>query len=114
MRLNKLGNSSKVTAEQKRLEKERQSLERQRVTLEKQLNQIPKTPPRKTKTPAHTTLNVDTVINSPARVAYGNRSSREKPKMLPTRELNSARIKFLVLALILATLVVMLWNAMPS
>lgn len=114
MRLNKPGKSTKVTAEQERLEKERKAIERQRLTLEKQLKQIPKNQPRKSKEPARTTLNVDTIVHSPAHIAFGSRPAKGKRKLLPARELNSARIKFLVLALILATLVVMLWNAMPS
>ena len=114
MRLNKPGQPSKVTAEQKRLEKERQSLERQRLTLEKQFKQISKTQTKKPKKSDLAKLNVDAVVNSPANIVFGRQSSRKKPKTLPVRELNAARIKFLVLALILATLVVMLWNAMPS
>lgn len=114
MRLNKLGNQSKVAAEQNRLEKERQSVERQRLALEKQLRSIPKSQPKKARDLARTKLNVDTIVHSPAAIAFGNQSSKEKRKMLPARELHSARIKFLILTLILATLVIMLWNAMPS
>ena len=114
MRIKNSGKSSKVATEQMRLEKEHQSLERQRLTLEKQFKQISKAQPSKPKDPSRTTLNVDTIVHSPASIAFGKQSPRRKPKMLPARQLNSARIKFLILAIILTTLVVMLWNAMPS
>jgi hypothetical protein len=49
-----------------------------------------------------------------ARLARGNYQPARKLKKLPAREFNSARIKFLGLCLILATIIFMLWRSIPS
>jgi hypothetical protein len=49
-----------------------------------------------------------------ARSARGNYQPARKLKKLPAREFNSARIKFLGLCLILATIIFMLWRSIPS
>ena len=90
MRLRKPIVSTKLTAEEQRLSQEQQATLRRMEQLEKELQAYPK------------------------RLARGNHQAARKLKKLPAREFNSARIKFLGLCLILATIIFMLWRSIPS
>ena len=52
-------------------------------------------------------------------IPFGSRISRpvapsRKTRSLPARELQNARIRFLLLCIVLASVVIMLWRASPS
>lgn len=105
--------STKVTDEQRRLEKQHEDLIRRQQELQKALRSIPKQTKDKKKPQ---TLHVDTGISSmaPGVARYSRIQPEKRRKTLPARELQNARIKFLCLCLLLATIVVMLWRAIPS
>jgi len=109
---------TKVSAEERRLDKEQQELQRRSEELQKTLRAIPKEiEAKKAKDLARKKLEVSAI--APAISLGGARSARSahiprKSKPLPAREFNSARIKFLILCLILTTIVVMLWRAIPT
>ena len=111
MALRKLSSSTKVTDEQRRLDKEQLELKKREAELTKLLVKIPKQIEKKKK------LEVD--IAAPAislGTARTHRSSQpvRRGKTRLSKDLNAARVKFLVLCLILLSIVVMLWRAIPS
>lgn len=111
MALRKISSSTKVTDEQRRLDKEQLELKKREAELTKLLVKIPKQIEKKKK------LEVD--IAAPAislGTARTHRSSQpvRLGKTRLSKDLNAARVKFLVLCLILLSIVVMLWRAIPS
>jgi hypothetical protein len=112
MPLRKLSSSSKVTEEQRRLAKQHQELVRQEQELNKKLQAEMQA--KKAKEKQLTKINVAAVIPRPGFGSKAYRPASKPVKKLPARELQSARIKFLFLCIILVSIVVMLWRAIPS
>jgi hypothetical protein len=111
MALRKISSSTKVTDEQRRLDKEQLELKKREAELTKLLVKIPKQIEKTRK------LEVD--ITAPVislGTARTHRSSQpvRRGKTRLSKDLNAARVKFLVLCLILLSIVVMLWRAIPS
>ena len=119
MRLRKPSVSTKLTAEEQRLSKEQQATLRRMEELEKELQAYPKQIEEK-KARNRERIKMQVEMAAPAlslggaRLARGNYQPARKLKKLPAREFNSARIKFLGLCLILATIIFMLWRSIPS
>ena len=117
MRFTKLSSSTKVSTEQRRLEKEHEDLLRRERELKKALVTIPKQiQKKKEKERKMQTLHVAGTAQS---IPFGSRISRpvapsRKTRSLPARELQNARIRFLLLCIVLASVVIMLWRAIPS
>ncbi len=119
MRLRKPIVSTKLTAEEQRLSKEQQATLLRMEQLEKELQAYPKQIEEK-KARNRERIKMQAEMAAPAlslggaRSARGNYQPARKLKKLPAREFNSARIKFLGLCLILATIIFMLWRSIPS
>ena len=119
MRLSKTSVSTKLTAEVQRLSKEQEVTLRRMEQLEKELQAYPKQIEEK-KARHRERVKMQAELAAPAlslggaRLARGNYQAARKQKKLPAREFNSARIKFLGLCLILATIIFMLWRSIPS
>ena len=117
MRFTKLSSTTKVSTEQRRLEKEHEDLLRRERELKKALVTIPKQIQKKKEKERKTqTLHVAGTAQS---IPFGSRISRpvapsRKTRSLPARELQNARIRFLLLCIVLASVVIMLWRAIPS
>jgi len=109
----KISSSTKVTDEQRRLEKQHGDLLRRKQELEKALRTIPKQNKKKKELQ---TIRVEATMSSKSIGSpQFSRTQKEKRRMtLPARELQNARIKFLCLCLLLATIIIMLWRAIPS
>ncbi len=109
--------SNKLTAEELRLQKEAEALLRKKQELERQLRILPaQLEAKRSKEKQQAMLRARTA--SPAvslNGTHGARSSKSngKRRPLPARELQNARIKFLVLCLILATIGLLLWRSLP-
>ena len=109
--------SNKLTAEEIRLQKEAEALRRQEQELERQLRMLPaQLQAKRTKEKQVAKLRAE--MASPAISLNGVRGARSsksngKRRPLPARELQNARIKFLVLCLILATIGLLLWRSLP-
>jgi len=109
--------SSKLSAEERRLAKEQEALARKEQELKKKLSELPaKMEEKRSKERELTRIRVSaypTAISlGHGRSSGGGRTSRKGP--LPGREIQNARIKFLVLCLILATFVFLLWRTIPT
>ncbi|MEI6278227.1 MAG: hypothetical protein WCQ16_02440 [Verrucomicrobiae bacterium] len=109
--------SSKLSAEERTLQREAAELRRKEQDLERQLRMLPaKMEARRTREKELARLRAQT---SPQAISLngtrGPRSLKQngKPRPLSMRELHNARIKSLVLFLILATIVLLLWRAIP-
>lgn len=118
MRFTKLSSPTKVSEEQRRLEKQHEDLLRRERELKKALVTIPKQIQKKKEKERKTqTLHVDGTTQSipigSLRLSRSVAPSR-KTRSLPARELQNARIRFLLLCIVLASVVVMLWRAIPS
>jgi len=109
--------SNKLTAEEVRLQKEAEALRRKAQELEGQLRSLPaQIRAKRSKEKEQAMLRARTA--SPAvslNGTHGARSAKSngRRRPLPARELQNARIKFLVLCLILATLGLLLWRNLP-
>ena len=109
--------SNKLTAEELRLQKAAEALRRQEQELERQLRMLPaQLQAKRTKEKQVAKLRAE--MASPAISLNGVRGARSsksngKRRPLPARELQNARIKFLVLCLILATIGLLLWRSLP-
>ena len=109
--------SNKLTAEEIRLQKAAEALRRQEQELERQLRMLPaQLQAKRTKEKQVAKLRAE--MASPAISLNGVRGARSsksngKRRPLPARELQNARIKFLVLCLILATIGLLLWRSLP-
>ncbi len=110
--------SSKLTAEERRLAREQKELLQREEQLQRELRTLPaKIEERKARERQIAKLRAE--ASSPAislGAARGARSgkSSSKGRRLPARELQNARIKFIVLCLILATLTILLWRSIPG
>jgi hypothetical protein len=119
MRLRKSNTSTKLTAEEQRLSKEQEVTKRRMEQLEKELQAYPKKI-EENKARNREMIKMRAAMAAPAISLGGARAGRSsyqparKLKKLPAREFNSARIKFLGLCLILATIIFMLWRSIPS
>lgn len=108
---------ARLTAEERRLQKEAEELRRKQQELEKHLRSLPaRIEAKKSRERELARLRAETA--SPAISLSGNRSLRggrqpARRAHLPARELHNARIKFIVLCLILAMIVILLWRAIP-
>ena len=109
--------SNKLTAEELRLQRAADELRRKEQELERQLRTLPaQIEARKSKEKELAKLRAHTA--SPAISLNGTRRGRSsktsaKRRHLPARELQNARIKFLVLCLILVTIGILLWRQLP-
>jgi len=119
MRLRKPNFSTKLSAEEQRLSKEQQATRLRMEQLEKELRSYPKQIEQK-KARERELVKMRAEAAAPAislggaRVGRGSHLPASKRKKLPAREFNTARIKFLGLCLILATILLMLWRSIPS
>lgn len=110
--------STKLSAEERRLQREQQELLRREEELQRELRTLPaRIEERKVRERQYAKLRAEAA--APAISLGGGRSTRgsrpaHREKRLRGRELQNARIKFLVLCLILASLVIMLWRAIPA
>lgn len=109
--------SNKLTAEEIRLQKAADALRRKEQELEQELRMLPaRLQAKRTKERQAAKLRAE--MASPAISLNGIRGARGakpggKRRPLPARELQNARIKFLVLCLILATIGILLWRSLP-
>jgi hypothetical protein len=119
MRLRKPIFSPKLSAEEQRLSKEQKATQVRMAQLEKELQTYPKQIEEK-KARERELIKMRVTTAAPAISLGGARAGRsgyqqpQKMKKLPAREFNNARIKFLGLCLILATIIFMLWRSIPS
>ncbi len=113
MALRKISSSTKVTDEQRRLDKEQLELKKREAELNKLLVKIPKQMEKKQKSKLQVDLAVPAISLGGARVSRAAQPMRRGKTRL-SKDLNAARVKFLVLCLILLSIVVMLWRAIPS
>ena len=109
MPIRKLSSSTKVTDEQRRLVKQQQELKKREAELQKKLSRIPK---EKTKLKVEATL--PSISLSQVRSPRSTQKPVRRGSTRLSKDFNAARVKFLVLCLILATILVMLWRAVPS
>jgi hypothetical protein len=109
--------SNKLSAEEIRLQKAAEALRRKEQELERQLRTLPaQLQAKRTKEKQQAKLRAE--MASPAISLSGVRGARSsksqgRRRPLPVRELQNAKIKFLVLCLILATIALLLWRSMP-
>lgn len=109
--------STKLTAEELRLQRASEELRRKEEELVRQLKMLPaQLQAKRTKERAQAKLRAE--MASPAISLNGVRGARGakssgKRRPLPARELQNARIKFVVLCLILATIGILLWRQLP-
>lgn len=109
--------SNRLTAEEIRLQKAAEELRRKEQALELQLRQLPaQLQAKRTKERQRAKLRAE--MASPAISLNGVRGirgakSNGRRRPLPHRELQNAKIKFLVLCLILATISFLLWRSIP-
>ena len=109
--------SNRLTAEEIRLQKAGEELRRKEQELERKLSMLPaQLQAKRTKEKQRAKLLAE--MASPAISLNGVRGARSaksngKRRPLPHRELQNAKIKFLVLCLILATIGLLLWRSMP-
>lgn len=108
---------SKLTAEELRLQKEADALHRKELELQQQLKRLPAQIEAK-RSREREILKQRAITSSPAISLNGLRGTRGakpggKRRPLPAREYHNARIKFIVLCLILATIGLLLWRALP-
>ncbi len=111
MRFSKLSSSTKVTDEQNRLSKEQAGLTRQEQLLKKKLILEAKKEQERKKTK----IKVTTTLQAPFGVPRGGKSSypqKGRPRLV--REIQNDKVKFLILCLVFAVIIVMLWRAIPS
>lgn len=119
MRFRKPNISPKFSAEEERLSKEQKATRLRMEQLEKELQAYPRQI-EANKARHREMVKMRATLAAPAISLRGDRVGRnsyqkaQKLKKLPARELNSARIKFLGLCLILATIIFMLWRSIPS
>lgn len=119
MRLRKPNTSTKLMAEEHRLSKEQEVTKRRMEQLQKELQSYPKKI-EENKARNRELVKMRAAMAAPAislggaRTGRGGYQSARRIKKLPAREFNSARIKFLGLCLILATIIFMLWRSIPS
>lgn len=109
---------NKLTAEERQLQKAAEELRRKEQELQNQLRTLPaQMEARRSRERELAKLRAHTA--SPAISLNGTRGPRHhaksagKRRPLPARELQNARIKFVVLCLILATIGILLWRAIP-
>ena len=108
---------SKVTAEERRLEREEMELLKKEAELKRQLKNLPKQIEQKKakENRRHTMLNVTaTTVDLRGARPLGSFGQAERRRKTPKRELTSAKVRFMVLLTILLTILVMLWRAVPS
>jgi hypothetical protein len=113
MALRKISSSTKVTDAQRQLDKEQLELKKREAELNKLLVKIPKQIEKKKKTKLNADLAVPAISLGGARVSRGAQPIRRGKTRL-SKDVNAARVKFLVLCVILLTIVVMLWRTIPS
>lgn len=112
MPLNKLSSSTKVDDEHRKLAKQQQELKKLEARLQKKLSRIPVEEQKRKK--LQVAAAAPSVSLGPVRVPRSGAPSPRRGTTRLSRDMNAARIKFLVLCLILATILVMLWRAVPS
>jgi len=109
--------SNRLTAEEIRLQKATEALRLKEQELEQQLRRLPaQLQAKRIKEKQAAKLRAE--LASPAISLNGVRGARSsksngKRRPLPHRELQNAKIKFLVLCLILATIGLLLWRSLP-
>jgi hypothetical protein len=113
MALRKIPTSTKVTDAQRQLDKEQLELKKREAELNKLLVKIPKQIEKKKQTKLKADLAVPAISLGGARVSRGAQPIRRGKTRL-SKDVNAARVKFLVLCVILLTIVVMLWRTIPS
>jgi len=114
MPYHKLSSSSKVDDEQRKLVKQQQELKKLEAQLQKKLVRMPKEiEKRKKLEQINVTAAIPTVSLGAAR-SHRTKSPVARKSGRLSRQINNERIKFLVLCLILAAILVMLWRAVPS
>ncbi len=109
--------SSKLTAEEIRLQKEADALSRKEQELQQRLRKLPAQLEAK-RSREQAILKQRAVTASPAISLNGARGPRNskpngKSRPLRAREYQNARTKFIVLCLILASIGILLWRALP-
>lgn len=117
MRFSKLSSSTKVTDEQNRLSKEHAGLIRQEHVLQKTLlleakkEQARKKELERKKKTIRVTTTFDAPFSNMPRSSKSSYSQKGKPL---AREIQNDKVKFLILCLVFAVIIVMLWRAIPS
>lgn len=109
--------SNKLSAEEIRLQKEAEVLLRKKQELEQELRMLParlqaKRTKEKQAAKLRAEMSVPAISLNGARGARGAKPNGKR-RPLPAREEKAARIKFLVLCLILATIGILLWRSLP-
>ncbi|PAW82363.1 MAG: hypothetical protein B9S31_00635 [Spartobacteria bacterium Tous-C9RFEB] len=116
MRFTKLSSSTKVTEEQSRLSKAHAGLVRQEQALQKTLLlEAKKEKQRKKELERKKTMvQVSTTLQAPFTMPRSGKSSYSKKGKPLAREIQNDKVKFLLLCLVFAVIIVMLWRAIPS
>lgn len=116
MRFTKLSSSTKVTDEQNRLSKEHAGLIRKEQALQKTLLlEAKKEKQRKKELERKKTMvQVSTTLQAPFTMPRSGKSSYSKKGKPLAREIQNDKVKFLILCLVFAVIIVMLWRAIPS
>ncbi|MFZ4776442.1 MAG: hypothetical protein ACOYM3_13805 [Terrimicrobiaceae bacterium] len=109
--------SNKLSAEEIRLQKEADALSRKEQELQQRLRRLPAQIEAKRSRDLEL-LKLRAKNSSPAISLKGMRGSRNsksngKTRPLAAREYQNARTKFIVLCLILASIGILLWRALP-
>jgi hypothetical protein len=113
MSLKKKSSPTKVIDAQRQLDKAQLVLKKREVELNRLLVKIPKQIEKEKKTRLNAELAASPISLGGARVS---RSPQPMPrgKTRLSKDINAARVKFLVLCLILLTILVVLWRSIPS
>lgn len=107
--------SSKLADEEKRLLRKQEELRREEEELEHKLRTLPvQIEQRRARERESAKLRAATAPTISPDGMRGSRGKKPKRRPLPSRELTNARIKFLVLCLILAAFVILLWRSIPA
>ena len=117
MRFTKLSSSTKVTEEQSRLSKAHAGLVRQEQALKKTLILEAKKEQERKKELERKKIKIHVEAASHAPFIMprsGNASYSQKGKPRLAREIQNDKVKFLLLCLVFAVIIVMLWRAIPS
>jgi hypothetical protein len=115
MPIRKLSTSTKVDDEHRKLARQQQELKKIEARLQKELVRMPKEIEKKKRLEK-----IQLAAAAAPTVSLGGARSHRDKTRAPLKggrlrsQINGERIKFLVLCLILATILVMLWRAVPS
>ncbi|MDX2079670.1 MAG: hypothetical protein SFU53_02710 [Terrimicrobiaceae bacterium] len=110
---------TKLTAQERLLQQQEEELRRREQELQRKLKQIPAQLEEKRRRERElvrqrVAASTPAISLGGARATRSSRAQASRGRRLPASELQTARIKFIVLCVILATLVILLWRSIPT